>query len=265
MTTPITEENATNVEVWSTIDQALMSEMGKVKDEHMQAMTRIFDMCEKLHETQKSQERQLTGLRSFAQHVEQFLDQLGGRATAPDVPGSSASSSMKPSSYLQTPRPPTVSAPPVPHENAPASGESISPSEPSRVSTTHLSTVRSEVRSGAIRIDISSPEQRSAGDTAILRNQEAKKVRDIGSLIFETPIQHDYKVEAEVRSLLPTERLEEINGRLAATDENPHTQELDLCDFVLMKPLVVQRAAGVVVMKSIPIHLRVPEMSAVHQ
>ena len=39
----------------------------------------------------KSQERQLTGLRSFAQHVEQFLDQVSGGATAPSgsrrVPG----------------------------------------------------------------------------------------------------------------------------------------------------------------------------------
>ena len=47
-------------------------------------------------------------------------------------------------------------------------------------------------------------------------------MRGIGSLIFETPIQHDYEVGAEARSLLPTERLEEINGRLAVTDENPH-------------------------------------------
>ena len=82
--------------------------------------------------------------------------------------------------------------------------------------------MRSEVRSGAIRIDITNPEQWSAADTAILRNQEAKKVRDIGSLIFETPIQHNYEVGAEVRSLLPTEQLEEIDGRLAVTDENPH-------------------------------------------
>ena len=44
MTTPVTEESVTNVEVWSTIEQALMSEVGKVKDEHIQAMTRIFDM-----------------------------------------------------------------------------------------------------------------------------------------------------------------------------------------------------------------------------
>ena len=47
-------------------------------------------------------------------------------------------------------------------------------------------------------------------------------MRDIGSLIFETPIQHDYEAGAEVRSLLPTERLEEMDGRLAVTDEDPH-------------------------------------------
>ena len=159
------------------------------------------------------------------------------------VPGASASSSTRPPSYLQTPRPPTVPAPPVPRENTPASGENLSPFEPSRVSVTHFSTVRSEVRSGAIRIDISNPEQWSAGDNAILRNQEAKKVRDIGSLIFEAPIQHDYEVGAEVRSLLPTEQLEEIDGRLALTTE------LDLCDFGLTKPLVARRAAGVMVMR----------------
>ena len=60
MTTPVTEESVTHVEVWSTIEQALMSEIGKVKDEHTRAMTRVFNVCEKLHENQKSQERQLT-------------------------------------------------------------------------------------------------------------------------------------------------------------------------------------------------------------
>ena len=83
--------------------------------------------------------------------------------------------------------------------------------------------MRSEVRSGAIRIDITNPEQWSAGDTTILRSQEAKGARDIGSLIFDTPIQHDYEAGVEVRSLLPTERLEEMDGRLAVTDEDPHT------------------------------------------
>ena len=47
----------------------------------------------------------------------------------------------------------------------------------------------------------------------MIRNQEAKKVRDIGSLIFETPIQHDYEEGVEVRSLLSSEQLEEIDGR----------------------------------------------------
>ena len=55
----------------------------------------------------------------------------------------------------------------------------------------------------------------------MIRNQEAKKVRDIGSLIFETPIQHDYEEGVEVRSLLSTEQLEEIDGRLAIVDTSP--------------------------------------------
>ena len=134
----------------------------------------------------------------------------------------STSSSVRPASYLQTPRPPTVPASPVPQDSAPAPGESASPSEPSRVGTTHFSAVRSEVRSGAIRIDVTNPEQWSAGDIAVLSNQEAKRVRDIGSLIFETPIQHNHEVGVEVRSLLSTEQLEEIDGRLAVTDEDPH-------------------------------------------
>ena len=89
--------------------------------------------------------------------------------------------------------------------------------------STRFSTVRSEVRSGAIRVDITNPQQWSAGDIAVIRNQEAKKVRDIGSLIFETPIQHDYEAEVEVRSLLPTEQLEETDGRLAVLDTDPNT------------------------------------------
>ena len=50
--------------------------------------------------------------------------------------------------------------------------------------------------------------------------------RDIGSLIFETPIQHDYEAGTEVRSLLLTERLEEIDGRLAVTDEAVTDEDL---------------------------------------
>ena len=140
------------------------------------------------------------------------------------VPGASASSSARPPSYLQTPKPPTVPAPPVRKDSAPPPGENASSSELGRGSTTYFSTVRSEVRSGAIRIDITNPEQWSAGNIAVLRNQEAKKVRDIGSLIFETPIQHNYEAGVEVRSLLSTEQLEELDGRLAVTDEDPHSR-----------------------------------------
>ena len=74
---------------------------------------------------------------------------------------------------------------------------------------------------GAIRMDITNPDEWAAGDVAVIRNQEAKKVRDICSLIFDTPIQHDYEEGVEVRSLLSTEQLEEVGGRLAVVDTSP--------------------------------------------
>ena len=36
-------------------------------------------------------------------------------------------------------------------------------------------------------VEISDPDRWSPGDVAILQNQEAKKVREIGSLIFDAP------------------------------------------------------------------------------
>ena len=66
MTTPVTEESATHVEMWATIEQALVSEIGKVKDEHTQSASRLFDLFEKFGERQKALEKQLAGLRSFA-------------------------------------------------------------------------------------------------------------------------------------------------------------------------------------------------------
>ena len=72
-------------------------------------------------------------------------------------------------------------------------------------------------------MDITNPEEWAEGDVAVIRNQEAKKVRDIGSLIFETPIQHDYEEGVEVRSLLSSEQLEDMDGRLAVVDVHPST------------------------------------------
>ena len=137
------------------------------------------------------------------------------------VLGVSVSSSTGPPLLLRAPKPPTIPAPPIPKDEAAQSGTNAPSPGQSKSSTTHFSTVRSKVRSGAIRIDITGPQQWSAGDVAVVRNQEAKKVRDIGSLIFETPIQHDYEAEVEVRSLLSTEKLEEIDGRLAVLDVDP--------------------------------------------
>ena len=59
---------------------------------------------------------------------------------------------------------------------------------------------------------------------AILQNQESKRAREIGSLIFETSLQHDYEAGVEVRSLLSTEVMEEIDGRMAVTDVDPNGQ-----------------------------------------
>ena len=45
-------------------------------------------------------------------------------------------------------------------------------------------------------------------------------------MIFETPTQHDYEAGVEVRSLLSTEVMEEIAGRLAVTDVDSSGQRL---------------------------------------
>ena len=82
MTTPVTEDGVTQLEAWSTMEQAIMSELGQLRD-HAQEVPRLDQLCEAIHENQKAQERQLTGLRSFAKHVERFLGQLDRGATAP--------------------------------------------------------------------------------------------------------------------------------------------------------------------------------------
>ena len=64
-TTPVTENDVLNMETWSTLEQVIWSELGKVR-EQAQEVPNIYALCEKLYENQKSQEKQLSGLRSFA-------------------------------------------------------------------------------------------------------------------------------------------------------------------------------------------------------
>ena len=78
----------------------------------------------------------------------------------------------------------------------------------------------------------------------MIRNQEAKKVRDIGSLIFETPIQHDYEEGVEVRSLLSSEQLEEIDGRLAVVDHSPTSRVRVVRFLVDETPLQDENLSG---------------------
>ena len=64
-TTPVIKDDVLNMETWSTLEQVIWSEFGKLK-EQAQEMPNIYTLCEELHENQKPQEKQLSGLRSFA-------------------------------------------------------------------------------------------------------------------------------------------------------------------------------------------------------
>ena len=68
-----------NRETWSTLEQVIWIELAKVR-EQSQEVPNLYTVCERLHENQKSQEKQLSGLRSFARQVEQFLARLKGRS-----------------------------------------------------------------------------------------------------------------------------------------------------------------------------------------
>ena len=53
MTTPVTDDSLTHVDAWSSIEQALMSELGKVREDYAQEIPRLYELCEHLHENQK--------------------------------------------------------------------------------------------------------------------------------------------------------------------------------------------------------------------
>ena len=241
-TTPIgSEDVGANAEAWIASEQVIWSELGRVK-ERLQEVTRLQEVLEKIQSAQQSHEKQLGALRRFSKSVEQHLEQIANGALPPRqfrqlsiddsdqgvsqtyVPGASASSSTVPTATLQVPTPPVVPPPPIPTTKDQLSSQSQGSSGSSQVqpkTRPHFSTVIGQVRAGAIRMDITNPEEWAVGDVAVIRNQEAKKVRDIGSLIFDTPIQHDYEEGVEVRSLLSTEQLEEVGGRLAIVDTSP--------------------------------------------
>ena len=241
-TTPIESEDVgVDAETWAASEQVIWAELGKVR-EQMQDVPRLCELFEKIQQAQQSHEKQLGALRRFSKQVEQHLEQISKGASPPRyyrqpaadesyqgvpqtyVSGASASSSAIPSASIQMPTPPTVSPPPIPAPKDQLSSQSQVSSGSSQLQPRpkpHFSTVVGQVRAGAIRMDVTNPEEWAAGDVAVIRNQEAKKVRDIGSLIFETPIQHDYEEGVEVRSLLSSEQLEEIDGRLAIVDTSP--------------------------------------------
>ena len=238
-TTPIESEDVgVDAETWAASEQVIWNELGKVR-EQMQDIPRLHELFEKIQQAQQNHEKQLGALRRFSKLVEQHLEQIAKGALPPKfhrqqesdeshqgvpqayVSGASASSSAIPTASIQMPIPPTVSPPPIPTSkdqlSSHSQASSCSPHSQPKPKP-HFSTVVGQVRAGAIRMEITNPEEWATGDIAVIRNQEAKKVRDIGSLIFETPIQHDYEEGVEVRSPLSSEQLEEIDGRLAIVD-----------------------------------------------
>ena len=84
-TTPVTEEDVLDMETWSTLEQVIWSELGKLK-EQSQEIPNLYTICGEHHTNQKSQEKQISGLRTFARRVEQFLTQLRSGAVAPREP-----------------------------------------------------------------------------------------------------------------------------------------------------------------------------------
>ena len=85
-TTPETDASASYVpvEALTSVEQALVHEVERMKDEHDKSMKRQFDLLERLDQKQRLLERQLTGLTSFSRQVEKFLEQSTSEgATAP--------------------------------------------------------------------------------------------------------------------------------------------------------------------------------------
>ena len=93
--------------------------------------------------------------------------------------------------------------PSVPNEGGTTARAGVPTSPPGLVSsryTTVFSTMLNKVKPGAIHVEISESDQWKPGDVAILHNQEAKTVRHIGSLVFDSPLQNGYDEGVEVRS-----------------------------------------------------------------
>ena len=196
-TTPIESEDVgVNAETWAASEQVIWSELGRVKDQ-LQEVPRLQEMLEKIQSAQQSHEKHLNALRRFSKHVEQHLEQIANGALPPRrsrqtsiddscqgvsqtyVPGTSASSSAVPTITLQVPTPPVVPPPPIPTVKDQLSSHSQGSSGSSQVqpkAKPHFSTVIGQVRAGAIRMDITNPDEWAAGDVAVIRNQEAKKV-----------------------------------------------------------------------------------------
>ena len=105
-TTPVTEASGPQVssEAVASIEsgiearyQAFSHEVERLKDEWDPAIAGQCDLLDYLERKQNAMDKQVRGLKSFAWHVERFLEQhtQGGGATAPDVSAEHGSRSAR--------------------------------------------------------------------------------------------------------------------------------------------------------------------------
>ena len=163
-TTPATEASASQAPTGApaSVEQAFTHEVEHLREEWERAIGGQCKLLEFFEQKQKSMDKQLAGLKSFAEHVEKFLEQYtrSGGATAPSGHSELGSS--------------------VRERHTTATGQTPGPpSSPTRMFRClchqrfqfHLfpATLRHH-----LTLNHLVHQRWSAGDTAILRNQEAK-------------------------------------------------------------------------------------------
>ena len=176
------------------------------------------------------------------------------------VPGASASSSTVSASLAQAPTPPPVPAPPIPTKaGAVAPREShVTPTRKGETSES-LGYVPgayvpgASMSSSAMSASLQTPTPPTIPAPPI-PTEASLQSRENASLSPKRDsttrfIQHDYEAGVEVRSLLPTEQLEETDGSLAVLDVDPATGTrfvrfwVDETPFNAAEEIPVQRRA----------------------
>ena len=153
-------------------------EVDQMKEDWDRSAQRHYDNLKTW--TRSRLEHRVDGLKSFARHVEEYIgrqhssedrasalesgsSQIRGKTSrehrdaSVEQPSRASGSVTQLLDYVSMPEPPGIPAPPIPSDTP--------QSDAQPATATHFSTLRSEVRAGAIRVDISNPEQWCSHDS----------------------------------------------------------------------------------------------------